>query len=143
MYLLETFCLATGLVLNWSKSSAYWKQKGNVGRPPWTNMLGISWADKEGVSKLLGVPFGLALTTKDVDTFLLDKLTKRLVHWSTTKINPIGCSVVANSVLLSSTFFFLSIWGGTKRGVKKIKSTIMNYVAGGKMQRARVRVSWQ
>ena len=56
VYLLETFCLATGLVLNWSKSSGYWKQKGNVVRPPWTDMLGISWADEEGVSKLLGVP---------------------------------------------------------------------------------------
>ena len=108
VYLLETFCLATRLVLNWSKSSGYWKQKGNVGWPPWTNMLGISWAD-EGVSKLLGAPFGLALTTKDVDTFLLDKLTKKLIHWNTTKINPTRRSVVANSVLLSSTFFFLSI----------------------------------
>ena len=143
VYLLEMFCLATGLVLNWSKSSGYWKQKGNIGRPPWMNMLGISWADEEGVSKLLGAPFGLALTTKDVDTFLLDKLTKKLVHWSTTKINPTGRSVVANIVLLSSTFFFLSIWGGSRKGVKKIKSTIMNYVAGGKLQRARVRVSWQ
>ena len=142
MYLLETFCLATRLVLNWSKSSGYWKQKGNVDRPPWTDMLGISQADEEGVSKLLGAPFGLSLTTKDVDVFLFDKLSKKLIHWSTTKINPIGRSIVANSVLLSSTFFFLSIWGGSKKGVKKVKSAIMNYVAGGKLQRARIRVSW-
>ena len=141
VYLLETFCLASGLVLNWSKSSGYWKQSGNIGRPSWTDMLGITWADEEGVSKLLGAPFGLSLTSKDVDSFLIDKLTKKLVHWSTTRINPTGRSVVANSVLLSSTFFFLSIWGGTKKGVKKIKSAIMNYVAGGRLQRARIRVS--
>ena len=49
---------------------------------------------------------------------------------------------MANSVLLSSTFFFLSIWRGSKKGVKKVKSAIMNYVAGGKLQRARIRVSW-
>ena len=142
VYLLETFCLATGLVLNWTKSNDYWKQKGGVDRPPWTDMLGITWADVEGVSKLLGAPFGLSLATKDVDSFLLDKLSKKLVHWSSTKLNPTGRSIVANSVLLSSTFFFFSIWGGSKKGVKKIKSVIMNYVAGGKLQRARVRVSW-
>ena len=119
VYLLEMFCLATGLVLNWMKSSGYWKQKGGVDRPPWTDMLSITWADEEGVSKLLGAPFGLSLATKDVDSFLLDKLSKKLVHWSTTKLNPTGESIVANSVLLSSTFFFLSIWGGSEKGVKK------------------------
>ena len=106
-------------------------------------MLGITWADEEGVSKLLEAPFGLSLATKDVDSFLFDKLTKKLVHWSTTKLNPTSRSVVANSVFLSSTFFFLSIWGGSRKGVKRIKFAIMNYIAGGKMQRVRIRVSWQ
>ena len=143
IYLLEMFCLASGLVLNWTKSSRYWKQKGGIDQPPSTDMLGITWADEEGVSKLLGAPFDLSLATKDVDSFLLDKLSKKLMHWSTTKLNPTRRSIVANSVLLSSTFFFLSICGGSKKGVKKIKSAIMNYVAGGKLQRARIRVSWQ
>ena len=143
IYLLQMFCLATGLVLNWMKSSGYWNQRGVVARPPWTDMLGIISVDEEGVSKLLGAPFGLSLATKDVDSFLLDKLSKKLVHYNTTKLNPTGRSIVANSVLLSSTFFFLSIWGRSRKGVKKIKSVIMNYVAGGKLQRARIRVSWQ
>ena len=43
-------------------------------------MLGITWADEEGVSKLLRAPFGLSLATRDVDSFLLDKLLKKLVH---------------------------------------------------------------
>ena len=85
VYLLEMFCMATRLVLNWTKSNGYWKQKGGVVRPPWTNMLGITWTDEEGVSKLLGAPFGLSLATKDVDSFLFDKLTKKLVHWRTMK----------------------------------------------------------
>ena len=82
-------------------------------------MLGITWANEEGVSKLLDAPFDLSLATKDVGSFLFDKLSKKLVHWSATKINPTGRSIVANNVLLSSTFFFLSIWGGSKKGVKK------------------------
>ena len=138
VYLLETFCMATGLMLNWTKSNGYWKHKGYVVQPPWTNMLRITWANEEEVSKLVEAPFGLSLATKDVDSFLFDKLTKKLVHWSTTKINSTSRSVVANNVLLSSTFFFLSIWGGSRKGAKRIKSAIMNYVARGKMQRARI-----
>lgn len=57
-------------------------------------------------------------------------------------MNPTGRAIVANSVLLSTTFFFLSIWGGTNKGVKKVKSIIMNYLAAGTMQKARIRVSW-
>ena len=85
-------------------------------------MLGITWVDEEGVNKLLGASFGLSLSTKDVDSFLFDKLTKKHIHWSTTKLNPRGHSVVANSVLLSSTFFFLFVWGGYRKGVKKLNT---------------------
>ena len=42
VYLLETFCLATELVLNWSKSNGYWKQTDGIMRPPWTDLLGIT-----------------------------------------------------------------------------------------------------
>ena len=96
-------------MLNWTKSNGYWKQKGGVVWPSWMDMLGITWADKEDVSKLLGVPFSLSLSTKDLDSFLFDKLIKKLVHWSITKLNPTGCNIVSNSVLLSSTFFFHSV----------------------------------
>ena len=141
IYILHTFCLATGLVLNWNRSKGYWKQKGGVSKSEWTNHLSISWANEEGVSKLLGALFGLSLTTTDVDSFLHDKLTKKLIHWNAAKINPTDRCIVANSMLLSSTFFFLSVWGGSKRGVKKVKTSIMNYLAVGKMQQSRAQVN--
>ena len=102
----------------------------------------IEWANDEGVSKLLGAPFGISLSTKDVDKFLHEKLTKKLIHWSTTKIKPTRRNIIANSVLLSSTFFFLSIWSGSKQGIKRIKSSIMNYLAPGRLQRTKTQVGW-
>lgn len=140
--MLEAFCLASGLVINWTKSSGYWKSHDTIFRPDWTNYLGVTWAEDEEVSKLLGAPFELSLTSGDVDKFLYDKISKKLLHWSTQKINPTGRVVVANTVLISAMFFFLSIWGGTVNGVKKIKGLVMHYLASGTMQRARVRVSW-
>jgi hypothetical protein len=36
IYLLDTFCAASGLVLNWRKSSGYWKSHQLVMQPQWT-----------------------------------------------------------------------------------------------------------
>lgn len=49
---------------------------------------------------------------------------------------------MANSILLSLLFFFFSVWGGTKKGVAKLKSSILNYIAASKVERSRARVSW-
>lgn len=142
IHTLKTFCLASDLVLNSTKSNGYWKSPNSPIRPDWTNDLGVTWASNEEVSKLLGAPFGLSLSTSNVNDFLHDRLAKKLTHWSNLKINPTGRAVVANSILLSSLFFFMSVWGGTKQGVKRIKSTISNYLAFGKAGRARARVGW-
>lgn len=58
IHTLNTFCQATGLVINWSKSNGYWKCKRQEARPDWIDRLGVTWADNGSVSKLLGVPFG-------------------------------------------------------------------------------------
>lgn len=77
---LKSICMATGLILNWSKSCGYWKSSQLVDLPPWTNDLGISWDSNESISKLLGASFGLSMTTSDVDDFLHGRLTQKLTH---------------------------------------------------------------
>lgn len=57
-------------------------------------------------------------------------------------MNRTGRGIIANSILLSSLFFFFCIWEGTKKGVAKLKSSISNYLAAGKIERSRARVSW-
>lgn len=42
LYTLDTFCMATGLIINWDKSCGYWKDENNPVRPRWTDNLGIS-----------------------------------------------------------------------------------------------------
>lgn len=126
---LGLFCRGSSLVLNWQKSWGYWKHgKGaRHPRPNWTNRLGVTWVDNGDISKLLGTPFGLDMTSNDVNEFLLAKVRKKLLHWCQAKVNVTGRGVVVNSVLLSSMFFFLVIWGGTKAGVKKVRIPTQNY----------------
>jgi hypothetical protein len=140
--ILNSFCLASGLVLNWQKSSAYWKGEANTPRPAWTDLLGVIWARDDEVSKLLGTPFGMNINSGDVDKFLLDRVNKKLEYWCKLKHKSIGRAVVVNSVLLSSTIFFVSIWGGTLAGLKRIQAILHNYLWGGKPTLARKKIAW-
>jgi exonuclease III len=142
IHILNTFCLASGLVINWLKSCAYWKGAHLDPRPAWTDLLGIIWARGDEVSKLLGTPFGMTLTSADVDKFLLERINKKLDYWCKVRNNSMGRVVIVNSVLLSSTLFFVSIWGGTQAGLKRVKSTLHNYLWGGKPSIARKRIAW-
>jgi hypothetical protein len=45
-------------------------------------------------------------------------------------------------MLLSSTYYFTSIWGGTKKGIARVKSAVTNYFWSGSMHRSRSKVSW-
>lgn len=60
IYILKIFCLDLGLVLNWNKLSFYWKNDHSLIQRSWINELDIIWMDKNDVSKLLGVPFGMS-----------------------------------------------------------------------------------
>jgi hypothetical protein len=140
---LEAFCLGSGLILNWNKSGGYWKDRGGIPRPPWTEFVGVTWIDDGAdISKLLGTPFGLSLSTQNVDDFLKERVTKSLCYWCTTKVNSIGRSVVVNKILVSSVLFFVAIWGGSKKGVTKIRSMIESYMWSGSKNRTRTKVAW-
>jgi hypothetical protein len=85
------------------------------GRPAWTQAFQWQWADNHDISKLLGAPFGMELTTEDADTFLMNKIDKKLDYWTTVRLNSAGRVVISNSVLISTMLYFLGIWGGVRR----------------------------
>jgi hypothetical protein len=61
----------TALLINWSKSLAYWFSHRKP--PDWLHTSRGPWAVDGTLSKLLGTPFGLSLQTQDVNQFLYDK----------------------------------------------------------------------
>jgi hypothetical protein len=84
----------------------------------------------------------MSITSSDVNQILLDRISKKLEYWCKLKNNSMGRAVIVNSVLLSSTIFFVSIWGGTWAGLKRIKATLHNYLWGGRPNLARKRIAW-
>lgn len=53
-----------------------------------------------------------------------------------------GRGVVVNGILLSSFFFFLVIWTGTKAGIIKVQYMLSNYMWSSSMSKSRSKVAW-
>jgi hypothetical protein len=64
---------------------------------------------ERNLSKLLGTPFGLNLAIMDMDTFLEEKITKKLKYWINIHLSLAGRAIIVNTVLLSTLWFFISI----------------------------------
>lgn len=86
------------------------------------------------LSKLLGTPFSLNLNTLDVDHFLYSKISKELDYWSAMKPFSASKVVIYNHVLLSTLWYFITVWGGSNKILPKIKNVIGNYLWFGKTQ---------
>jgi hypothetical protein len=140
---LDSFSIASGLHLNWEKSSAYWWKHGGEPRPQWTSQFQWRWAGENEVGKLLGTPFGLSLSSSQVDQFLVDRIHQKIAYWTNIRLNGTGRAVVVNGILVSATLYFLSIWAGSQRGIKKVVGLARNYLFAGTEQPTRARVAWQ
>lgn len=138
--LLELFAQATGLTTNWDKSTAYFFGSGQP--LAWMQEFTCPWAILGHLGKLFGLPFGIDVHTADIDQFLVDKIEKKLSYWTTLKLSLAARSVVVNAVLLSTLWFFVSLWRGSLQVTRKIKSCLMNFLWSGSSHRTRVRVSW-
>ena len=99
--ILKVFSAASGMEINWEKSSAYWFDK-HTHKPEWLNGYNWQWANEGDLSKLLGTPFGLNLHVQDVDDFLYRKIARKLDYWSKMKLSLAGRAVICNQVLLST-----------------------------------------
>lgn len=139
--ILQSFSLASGLLINWAKSGAYWQGR-NAQRPAWSQNFGWSWIPEGNLSKLLGSPFGLSISTADIDNFLVDKVRRKLTYWTSTKLSLAGRRLIVNQVLMSTLWYFIGVWAGSRSVLKQIKSLLRNYLWAGRKHRARARVAW-
>ena len=80
------------------------------------------------MSKLLGTPFGLNLDTNDVDQFFYGKIAKKLDYWSTIKLSLTERAVSCNQVVISTLWFFITVWSGSYNVLSKMRGSIGNYL---------------
>ena len=137
------FSAASDMEIIWEKSSAYWFDK-YTHKPEWLNKYNWQWAEEGDLFKLLGIPFGLNLNTHDIDNFLYQKIAKKKLDYrSTMELSLAGRTVICNQVLLSTLWFFITVWGGSNKILNKIRGAIRNYLWSVKEQLTRTRASWR
>lgn len=96
----------------------------------------------ESITKLLGTPFRLSLSTNDSDQFLIDKVKSKLTYWSTTKFSLAARRLIVNQVLMSTLWYFIGVWASSRVVIKQIQALLRNYLWAGWEYRARARVAW-
>jgi hypothetical protein len=138
---LEHFCLASGLLINWTKSVVYWKH-GNTLRPPWTTRYEWIWARPQEMSKFLGSPFGFNLASQSIDAFLIERTKQKLNPWYASKLHLARRIIIANCVILASILFFVIVWTGTTQALKHIRIIVSYFIWAGRETRALARVAW-
>jgi hypothetical protein len=139
--ILDHFCSASGLLINWMKSAAFWQYKG-LPRPAWTNNYQWTWALPGEMSKLLGTPFGLNLASRSVDNFLVDRTKQKLTSWYASKLHISGRVIITNNIILASTLFFLVVWPGTVQAIMHIRKLASYFLWAGRETRTLARVAW-
>lgn len=137
---LDLFGRALRLWINWDKSFAYWL--ASAAPLNWLLHLECPWAEENNLNKLLGTPFGINPLTTDVDSFLRAKITKEFTFWTYVHFSLASRSFIVNSVLLSSLWYFLSIWGGVHQGPSGNSQGLRNFLWSGHKHHYRARVSW-
>jgi len=138
--LIERYGLASDLQINWHKSLAYWISPDRA--PHWLSQINCQWAMEHQLSKLLGSPFGINLHTTDVDEFLAGKVKKKLAYWTSIHLSLAGHAIIVNSILLSTLWYFIAIWGGSLAIIRKLRASMRDFLWSGTTHRSQARVSW-
>ncbi len=101
---LTLFNSASGIRINWNKSTAIWVNK-NERTWQWGTEVGLKWVpDGEGI-KYLGVQVGSHFPPKANFDKMMMALKNKLINWSHNRLSLARRILVANHVLLASMWY--------------------------------------
>ncbi|KAL3676999.1 hypothetical protein R1sor_026947 [Riccia sorocarpa] len=128
--LLHTFGLASGLHVQWGKSTATWISTSNS-LPQWTDELDWTWAQQGQVDKFLGFRFADGLDHNSIYETVLLKV-KAKINCPLNKSTTIhGRIVIANHLILGILWFLLPLWSANRSKIRSIEALILRYIWGG------------
>lgn len=93
------------------------------------------------LSKLLGTHLDYSFNAIGVDQFPNTNDSKNLDYLSTMKLTLAVKVIIYNHVPLSTTWFFIIVWGGSNKILRKIRGIYCNYLWFSDEQLTRLRVS--
>ena len=135
------FCKRSNAMINWHKSCAIWLSHET--HPAWHPHPAFKWIKQGESTKYLGFQIGFNIPTETIIAPIILSIRQKLIHWSSKKLSLAGRIIVANQVLLATTWYSLSCWTISKESIHQIQRLVRNYIWSGKEdQVTRAKVAW-
>ncbi len=106
---LKLFCQASGAKVNWHKTAAIWVNKAER-TWTWGEEVGLCWLPEGTCTRYLGIQVGFHLPFEANYDKMMLALKSKLITWSHNKLSLAGRILVANQVLLASTWYLAACW---------------------------------
>jgi hypothetical protein len=138
---LKIFCRASGAKINWHKSAAIWASRTER-TWVWGEEVGLRWLPKGTGTHYLGIQVGFHLPFEANFDKMMIALKSKLITWSHNKLSLAGRILVANQVLLASTWYLAACWNPNPRMCAQVRGVIRNFIWSGKDAPVRAKVKW-
>lgn len=108
--LLTVFGAVSGLHVIWEKTIAAFIPEGPPPAQFW--LLPWQWEENSNATNDLGYPLASSFSREQMCSQIQDKISSRLEKVKKRHLSLAGRVVVANSLILSSIWYFIAIWAG-------------------------------
>jgi hypothetical protein len=133
-----TFGEASGLYVNWNKTKGAFILPRPL--PECLDRLGWQWETNDNASKLLGFPVAQEVSLPRMQALVTEKLEAKLEASRKNPMNLVARMVVINHLLLSSVWYWLTLWPGTLGELSKLQTKVVKFLWAGQKLTARHRV---
>ncbi|KAL3689068.1 hypothetical protein R1sor_015377 [Riccia sorocarpa] len=138
--LLHSYGMASGLMVQWGKSTARWISPDQP--PNWLHELDWAWADADETERFLGFQFATTLDHDSIYEGVRQKVLKVINSNSARSTSIHGRVVIANHLMFGIIWFILPLWAGDRNKMRNIEALILRYIWGGnEVSKARHRVA--
>lgn len=139
---LDTFCLASGALINWTKSSGF--LVGVEDACVWGQDVGFTWLAPGQSCRYLGFQIGIDVSSTQQFDPVLASIRRKLCHWWAMHLSLAGRALVVNQVLLATAWFITSCWMLQPRVSSQLKRLVRNFLWAGSdgTRDTRARVRW-
>ena len=125
---LETYCLASGSVINHSKTGV---KTLHASIPDWIKEQGCKEIPEGTIFRLLGIPMGFGTTLKQRWTWAIDRIKAKVEKWSDSMLSMAGRIIIINHYIIPTVIYFLACWRPPECAIAQFNSLCRNFLWSG------------
>ncbi|KAL3692573.1 hypothetical protein R1sor_006224 [Riccia sorocarpa] len=129
--LLDSFANATGLQIQWDKSTARWIGPRENNKPSWVTELAWCWKHRGEDTKLLGFSFEEGIKPEKILQKCKVKINQVCSNPLYGNLSIIGRVTVANASLLGVFWYLIPLWAGNLKELQTLEKKVVNFVWSG------------